>query len=90
MVTLTLPLTPMTGEWDLCQEEQVNQHETLSFKKEASASPLIYSLGDMATEVFLIQIKLRNKESQGSQVFLLTKISQNLKDRNPEVLLFVP
>lgn len=44
----------------------------------------------MATEVFLIQIKLRNKESQGSQVFLLTKISQNMKDRNPEVLLFVP
>ena len=38
----------------------------LSFEKEASASPLTYSLDDMATEVFLIQIKLRNKESQGS------------------------
>lgn len=30
MVASTLPLTPMPGEWDLCQE-QVNQHQILKF-----------------------------------------------------------
>ena len=65
MVASTLPLTSCL-ENELSTKNRWTNIKSLSFEREASASPLTYSLGGMATEVFLIQIKLRNKESQGS------------------------